>query len=152
MIHLVLLVYKRIDSIAKNGTVLLKDGSVFAIKTSRLLSFTLPNVLCSKSHDRSCCRKNVRRPGCRRVPFAYSACKSEDNSRDWVPETGLCGGRGEASTHGFFHSLPPFSMSSRTRMVISSRCLLMRENLVIVICRLLLVVLILKVYPSSEPW
>ena len=48
MIHLVLLVYKRIDSIAKNGAILLKDGSVFAIKTSRSLSFTLPNVLCSK--------------------------------------------------------------------------------------------------------
>lgn len=48
MIHLILLVYKRIDSIAKNGAVLLKDGSVFAIKTSRSLSFTLSNVLCSK--------------------------------------------------------------------------------------------------------
>lgn len=34
--------------ITKNGAVLLKDGSVFAIKTSRSLSFTLPNVLCSK--------------------------------------------------------------------------------------------------------
>ena len=82
MIHLILLIYKRIDSIAKNGAVLLKDGSVFAIKTSRLLSFTLPSVLCSKSHDRSCCRKNDRRPGCRRAPFAYSVCKSEDNNRD----------------------------------------------------------------------
>lgn len=48
MIHLVLLVYKRIDSITKNGAALLKDGSVFAIKTNRSLSFTLPNVLCSK--------------------------------------------------------------------------------------------------------
>lgn len=67
---------------AKNGASLLKDGSVFVIKTSRSLSSTLPSVLCSKSHDRSCYRKNVRRPGCQRVPFAYSACKSEDNNRD----------------------------------------------------------------------
>lgn len=33
---------------AKNGAVLVKDGSVFAIKTNRSLSFILPNVLCSK--------------------------------------------------------------------------------------------------------
>lgn len=37
MIHLVLLVYKRIDSIAKNGTVLLEDGSVFAYQNKQII-------------------------------------------------------------------------------------------------------------------